>query len=53
MGPGTVLGAMMTEAGKAGSSSGPGSKHSDDILLDEETIGEGSGSEQGTVQELT
>lgn len=45
---GIVLGAMMTEAGKVGSSSGPCSKHSYDISLDEEIIGEGSGSEQGT-----
>lgn len=43
-GGGTVLGAMLTEAGKAGA----GSKHSDDLLLDEEVIGDGSGSEQGT-----
>ncbi|KAG0623709.1 hypothetical protein M758_3G195100 [Ceratodon purpureus] len=48
MGAGTTLGAMMTEPGKVGSSSGSCSKHSYDISLDEEIVGEGSGSEQGT-----
>ena len=50
MGNGIVLGAMMTAAGKVGSSSGPCSKHSYDVSLDEEIMGEGSGSEQGTFQ---
>ena len=50
MGAGTTLGAMMTEPGKVGSSSGSCSKHSYDISLDEEIVGEGSGSEQGVFQ---
>lgn len=47
LGSGIVPGVMLTEAGKNGTLEGPCAKASLDFLLDEETVGEGSGSEQG------
>lgn len=45
MGTGIALGGMITKSGKAGSSGGSCSKHSSDILLEDEGLGDEGGSE--------
>lgn len=48
MGSAMVSGVMLTESGKVGNTEGTCNKAAVDLLLEEEVMGEGSGSEQGT-----